>query len=74
MTHPSNFPRKLASSDDLERVIGRVTAIYEDELGDDLGAWGAVTMVLLTIICDMAGADIQEVADALKRGEKGMMQ
>jgi hypothetical protein len=72
--HPSNFPRGLASPTDLERVISKVTAIYEDELGDDLGAWGAVTMVLLTIICDMAEADIHQVADALKRGEKGMMQ
>ena len=72
--HPSKLPKGLQSSDDLERVINKVTAIYEEELGDNLGAWGAVSMVMVTIVCEMTGADINDVADALKRGKKGLMQ
>ena len=53
------------SQDDLQRVIDRLVAVLEDECGDNLGAWGAVTMVLLTIISEIAHADIQEIAHAL---------
>ena len=71
---PSNTVPGLASSDDLQRVIDRLCAVFEEELGDNLGAWGAVSMVMVSIVCEMTGADIAEVADALKRGQKGMMQ
>ena len=75
MTSPTNkLPPGLASSADLERVIARLTAILEEECGDNLGAWGAISMVLLTIICDISGADITEVTEALKRGDKGILQ
>ena len=72
--HPSNLPASLRSSDDLQRVIDRLCAVLEDECGDNLGAWGATVMVLLHIICDMAQADINDIADALKRGDKGILQ
>jgi hypothetical protein len=71
--HPSNLVPGLASPEDLERVIQRVVTIYEEELGENLGAWGAVSMVLVTIVCDMTGADINEVAEVLK-SRKGTMQ
>lgn len=73
MTRPKHIPG-LASSDDLQRVIDRLCAVLEDELGDNLGAWGAVSMVLLSIICDMAQADIHQIADALRKGDKGFLQ
>ena len=71
---PSKLPPGLASSDDLARVIDRLCAVLEEECGDNLAAWGAVSMTLLTIICDMAQADIHEIADALKYVQKGTMQ
>ena len=71
---PSELIPGLASPDDLQRVIDRLCAVLEDELGDNLGAWGAVSMVLVTIICEMAQADIHEIAEALKRGNRGLMQ
>lgn len=74
MIPPSKLPDGLASPEDLQRVIDRLCAVLEDECGDNLAAWGATVMVLLTIICDMAQADIQEIADALKHVQKGMMQ
>lgn len=66
MPRHSKLPEGMKSQDDLQRVIDRLTAVLEDECGDNLGAWGAITMVLLSIICDIAHADIQEVADSLK--------
>ena len=67
----TKLPRGLKSSDDLQRVIDRLTAVLEDECGDNLGAWGAITMTLLSVICDIAQADIREVAEALKTVNKG---
>lgn len=72
MTHPSKLP--IGSPEDLQRVIDLVCAVYEKELGDNLGAWGAVTMVLLNIICEMSGADIHDVAAALTKTEYRRMQ
>ena len=70
----SDLPIAFQSPEDLQRVIDRLCAVLEDECGDNLSAWGATVMVLLTIICDMAQADIQEIADALKGVQKGLMQ
>lgn len=74
MRRNSKLPEGMKSSEDLQRVLDRLTAVLEDECGDNLGAWGAVTMVLLTLICDIAQADIQEVADSLKNIQKGRLQ
>jgi hypothetical protein len=74
MRRNSKLPEGMTSQDDLQRVIDRLTAVLEDECGDNLGAWGAITMVLLSIICDIAQADIQEVADSLKNIQKGRLQ
>ena len=71
---PSELPAGLQSPTDLERVIGRLTAVLEEECGDNLSAWGAVSMVLVTLIADMTGADINEICNALKRTDKGIMQ
>ena len=72
--HPSKHIPGLATPDDLQRVIDRLCAVLEAELGDNLGAWGAVSMVMVTIVCEMTGADINDVADALRKGQKGLMQ
>ncbi len=51
------------SPDDLNRVIDRLTAVLEDEFGDDLAGWGSATLVLLSTIVDMTGVDRQEIAN-----------
>ena len=53
----------LYSPDDLNRVIDRLTAVLEDEFGDDLAGWGAATLILLSTIVDMTGVDRQEIAN-----------
>lgn len=54
------------SPEDLQRVIERLTGVLEDEFGDDMSAWGATAMVLLKIIVDISGADMNEIAEQLK--------
>ena len=49
------------SPQDLDRTIGRLTAVLEDEFGDDLAGWGSATLVLLCSIIDMAGVDREEI-------------
>lgn len=51
------------SPDDLNNVIDRLTAVLEDEFGDDLAGWGAATLILLTTIIEMTGVDRQEIAN-----------
>ena len=51
------------SPQDLDRTIDRLTAVLEDEFGDDLAGWGAATLILLTTIIDMTGVDRQELAN-----------
>ena len=51
------------SPQDLDRTIDRLTAVLEDEFGDDLAGWGAATLVLLSTIVDMTGVDRQEIAN-----------
>ena len=51
------------SSKDLDRTIDRLTAVLEDEFGDDLAGWGAATLILLTTIIEMTGVDRQEIAN-----------
>jgi hypothetical protein len=51
------------SPDDLTRAIDRLTAVLEDEFGDDLAGWGAATLILLSTIVDMTGVDRQEIAN-----------
>ncbi len=51
------------SPQDLDRTIGRLTAVLEDEFGNDLAGWGAATLILLSTILDMTGVDRQEIAD-----------
>ena len=51
------------SPDDFTRVIDRLTAVLEDEFGDDLAGWGSATLVLLSTIVDMTGVDRQEIAN-----------
>lgn len=49
--------------DDVNRAIERLTAVLEDEFGNDLAGWGAATLILLSTILDMTGVDRQEIAD-----------
>ena len=51
------------SPQDLDRTIDRLTAVLEDEFGDDLAGWGAATLILLTTIIEMTGVDRQEIAN-----------
>jgi hypothetical protein len=51
------------SPQDLDRCIAKLTAVLEDEFGDDLAGWGAATLILLTTIIDMTGVDRQEIAN-----------
>jgi hypothetical protein len=51
------------SPHDLDRTIDRLTAVLEDEFGDDLAGWGAATLILLSTIVDMTGVDRQEIAN-----------
>ena len=51
------------SPQDLDRTIDRLTAVLEDEFGDDLAGWGAATLILLSTILDMTGVDRQEIAN-----------
>ena len=51
------------SHQDLDRTIDRLTAVLEDEFGDDLAGWGAATLILLTTIIEMTGVDRQEIAN-----------
>ena len=51
------------SPQDLDRTIDRLTAVLEDEFGDDLAGWGAATLILLTTIIEMTGVDRQELAN-----------
>ncbi len=72
VTHPSNFPIK--DSDDLQIVIDELCAVLEARCGDNMAAWGATTMVLLKIIVDIAGADMNEIADQLKDDNERFLQ
>ena len=51
------------NEDDVNRAIERLTAVLEDEFGNDLAGWGAATLILLSTILDMTGVDRQEIAD-----------
>ena len=51
------------SPQDLDRTIAKLTAVLEDEFGDDLAGWGAATLILLTTIIEMTGVDRQEIAN-----------
>jgi len=62
------------NEDDLDRTIGRLTAVLEDEFGDDLAGWGAATLILLSTILDMTGVDRQEIADHILQPIRGDLQ
>ncbi len=62
------------SHDDLTRAIDRLTAVLEDEFGDDLAGWGAATLILLSTILDMTGVDRQEIADHILQPIRGDLQ
>ena len=62
------------NEDDLDRTIGRLTAVLEDEFGDDLAGWGAATLILLSTILDMTGVDRQEIADHILQPTRGDLQ
>jgi hypothetical protein len=64
VTHPSNYP--IRDSEELQIIIDELCAVLEARCGDNMSAWGATTMVLLKIIVDISGADINEIADKLK--------
>ncbi len=64
MTHHSNIPIK--DTEELQIIIDELCAVLEARLGDNVAAWGATAMVLLKIIVDISGADINEIADKLK--------
>lgn len=49
------------SQEDVNRCIDRLTAVLEDEFGDDLAAWGSASLVLLCSIIDMTAADKEEI-------------
>ena len=49
--------------EDVNRAIAKLTAVLEDEFGDDLAGWGAATLILLSTILDMTGVDRQEIAN-----------
>lgn len=59
MKHPPYSP------DDLNRCIDRLTAVLEDEFGNDLAGWGAATLILLSTIMSMTNVDRQEIVDYL---------
>lgn len=58
------------SPEQLQRIIERLTGVLEEECGDDLAGWGAASLILLTIIIDMSGADRQEIADHILQPNK----
>ena len=62
------------SQDDVNRAIDRLTAVLEDEFGDDLAGWGAATLILLSTILDMTGVDRQEIADHILQPIRGDLQ
>ena len=62
------------NEDDLDRTIGRLTAVLEDEFDDDLAGWGAATLILLSTILDMTGVDRQEIADHILQPIRGDLQ
>jgi hypothetical protein len=64
VTHPSKLPIK--DTEELQIIIDELCAVLEARCGDNMSAWGATTMVLLKIIVDISGADMNEIAEQLK--------
>ncbi len=64
MTHHSNIPIK--DTEELQIIIDELCAVLEARCGDNMSAWGATAMVLLKIIVDISGADMNEIAEQLK--------
>lgn len=63
--HPSN-------PDQLAKILERVCLVLEEELGDDVRAWLATSLVLLQTIADASEMDINEVAMMLVKFHKPM--
>lgn len=65
----------VRDSDHLVQIIDRLCEVLEEECGDNLAAWGSVAMVLVSVVCQMTGTDIADVAEALKQSNnRGRMQ
>ena len=58
------------SPEQLQRIIERLTAVLDEECGDDLAGWGAASLILLLSIVDMTGVDRQDIADHILQPNK----